>query len=106
MSRLASGLSKLIYGVNKVELAEAMASKTGMGKADAEKALNAMVEVVTEQLKAGNEVTITGFGHFSVSSRAARTGVNPQNPSQKIQIAATKVPKFKAGKGLKDAVRS
>lgn len=91
--------------MNKMELAEAMAQKTGMGKAEAEKALNAMVDVVTEQLKSGNEVTITGFGNFSVSARAARTGVNPQNPSQKIQIAATKVPKFKAGKGLKEAVR-
>lgn len=92
--------------MNKVELAEAVAQKTGMGKSEAEKALNAMVEVVTEQLKAGSEVTITGFGNFSVSNRAARIGVNPQNPSQKIQIAATKVPKFKAGKGLKDAIRS
>ena len=91
--------------MNKMELAEALAEKTGMGKSDAEKALNAVVEVVTEQLKSGHEVTITGFGSFSVSARAARTGVNPQNPSQKIQIAATKVPKFKAGKGLKEAVR-
>lgn len=92
--------------MNKVELAEAVAGKTGMGRAEAEKAINAAVEVITEQLKTGGEVNITGFGAFSVSSRAARTGVNPQNPSEKIQIAATKVPKFKAGKGLKEAVRS
>jgi len=92
--------------VNKMELAEAVASKTGMGKADAEKAVNAVVDVITEQLKSGNEVSLTGFGNFSVSQRAARTGVNPQHPTEKIQIAATKVPKFKAGKGLKDAVRS
>lgn len=92
--------------MNKVELADAVAQKTGMGKAEAEKSLNAMVDVVTEELKKGGEVSITGFGNFSVSARAARTGVNPQNPSQKIQIAATKVPKFKAGKGLKEAVRS
>lgn len=92
--------------MNKMELAEGIAAKTGMSRGDAEKALAAMVEVVTEQLKAGNEVSITGFGNFSVSARAARTGVNPQNPTQKIQIAATKVPKFRAGKGLKDAVRS
>ncbi|MDP3993619.1 MAG: HU family DNA-binding protein [bacterium] len=91
--------------MNKVELADAVAGKTGMGKADAEKAINAVVDVITEQLKAGSEVSITGFGNFSVSQRAARTGVNPQNPTEKIQIAATKVPKFKAGKGLKDAVR-
>ena len=105
MSRLGSGLSKLIYGVNKVELAEALAGKTGMGKSEAEKALNAVVDIVTDELRAGREVSLTGFGNFSVSARAARTGVNPQNPSQKIQIAATKVPKFKAGKGLKEAVR-
>lgn len=92
--------------MNKVELAQAVAEKTGMNKQDAEKAIAAVVEVISEQLKAGNEVTITGFGSFSVSQRAARTGVNPQNPTQKIQIAATKVPKFKAGKGLKEAVRS
>lgn len=91
--------------MNKMELAEAMAQKMGTGKSDGEKALNALVDVVTEELKKGGEVTITGFGGFSVSARAARTGVNPQNPSQKIQIAATKVPKFKAGKGLKEAVR-
>ena len=92
--------------MNKVELAEALAERLAMGKADAEKAINAMLDVIIEQLKAGGEVTLTGFGNFSVSQRAARTGVNPQNPTQKIQIAATKVPKFKAGKGLKEAVRS
>ncbi len=91
--------------MNKVELADAIAQRTGMGKVEAEKALNAMVDVITEQLRAGSEVTLTGFGSFSVSQRAARMGVNPQNPSEKIQIAATKVPKFKAGKGLKEAVR-
>ncbi|TSA45468.1 HU family DNA-binding protein [bacterium] len=91
--------------MNKMELAEAIAEKTGTGKSDGEKALNAFVEVVTNELKNGREVTITGFGSYSVSARAARTGVNPQNPTQKIQIAATKVPKFKAGKGLKEAVR-
>ncbi len=92
--------------MNKVELADAVATKTGLGKAEAEKVINAVVDVITEHLKTGGEVSITGFGSFSVSNRAARTGVNPQNPTQKIQIAATKVPKFKAGKGLKEAVRS
>lgn len=92
--------------MNKVELADAVAAKTGMGKAEAEKVINTMLDVITEQLKGGGEVNLTGFGNFSVSTRAARTGVNPQNPSEKIQIAATKVPKFKAGKGLKEAVRS
>ena len=91
--------------MNKVELAEAVAQKTGMAKAEAEKAINAMVDVISEQIKTGNEVSITGFGSFSVSNRAARMGVNPQNPTEKIQIPAVRVPKFKAGKGLKDAVR-
>lgn len=92
--------------MNKVELAEQIAQKIGTTKAEAEKMLEAMVDVITETLKNGGEVTITSFGSFSVSHRAARAGVNPQNPSERIQINATKVPKFKAGKGLKDAVRS
>jgi DNA-binding protein HU-beta len=91
--------------MNKQELIDALSNKMGAGKADAEKALHAFVEVVTEALKNGQEVNISGFGAFSVSQRAARMGVNPQNPEQKIQIAATKVPKFRAGKGLKEAVR-
>lgn len=91
--------------MNKVELAESLAEKMGMAKNDAEKALGLMIDIITDELKNGREVTLTGFGSFSVSERAARTGVNPQNPSEKIQINATKVPKFKAGKGLKEAVR-
>lgn len=91
--------------MNKVDLAEAVASRAGIGKQDAENIINAALDVITEQLRSGQEVSLTGFGSFSVSSRAARMGVNPQNPSEKIQIAATKVPKFKAGKGLKEAVR-
>ena len=91
--------------MNKQELIEALAVKLGMGKADAEKSLQAFVDVVSETLRGGNEVNISGFGSFSVSNRAARMGVNPQNPTQKIQIPAVKVPKFRAGKGLKDAVR-
>ena len=91
--------------MNKQELIETLANKMVLGKQDAEKALQAFVDVVTEALKNGQEVNISGFGAFSVSQRAARMGVNPQHPEQKIQIAATKVPKFKAGKGLKEAVR-
>ena len=91
--------------MNKVELADAVASRTGLGKAEAEKVINAVVDVITDELRAGREVTLTSFGSFSVSNRAARMGVNPQNPSEKTQINATKVPKFKAGKGLKEAVR-
>jgi DNA-binding protein HU-beta len=91
--------------MNKQELIEALSAKLGTGKAEGEKSLQAFVDVVTETLRSGSEVNISGFGSFSVSNRAARMGVNPQNPAQKIQIAAVKVPKFRAGKGLKDAVR-
>ena len=91
--------------MNKQELIDALASKLNAGKGEAEKCLQAFVDVVTESLRAGQEVSISGFGVFLVSNRAARMGVNPQNPAQKIQIAAVKVPKFRAGKGLKDAVR-
>jgi DNA-binding protein HU-beta len=91
--------------MNKQEIVDAIASKMSVDKVMGEKILQAFVEVVTEGLKGGQEVSISGFGVFSVSERAARMGVNPQNPAQKIQIAATKVPKFRAGKGLKEAVR-
>ncbi len=91
--------------MNKQEVIEALATTLGGSRADGEKALDAFVKVVTETLRVGQEINISGFGSFSVSNRAARMGVNPQNPDQKIQIAATRVPKFRAGKGLKDAVR-
>jgi len=91
--------------MNKQELIEALANKMQTGKQEAEKALHSFVEVVEETLKTGQEVSISGFGSFVVLNRSARMGVNPQNPSEKIQIAATRVPKFRAGKGLKDAVR-
>jgi DNA-binding protein HU-beta len=81
--------------MNKQELIEALAAKLGTGKSEAEKALQAFVEVITNSLRTGNEVNISGFGAFSVADRAARMGVNPQNPAQKIQIAAVKVPKFR-----------
>lgn len=91
--------------MNKQEIVDAIAAKMQVDKTMGEKILESFVEVVTEALKSGQEVNISGFGAFSVSERAARMGVNPQNPEQKIQIAATKVPKFRAGKGLKEAVR-
>lgn len=92
--------------MNKQELIDALAAKLTIGKTDAEKTLHAFVDVITETLKSGQEVNISGFGMFMVSARTARMGVNPQNPEQKIQIPATKVPKFRAGKNLKDAVRA
>jgi len=91
--------------MNKQELIEALATKLTLGKQDAEKLLHGFVEVVTEALKNGQEVNISGFGMFMVSHRNARMGVNPQHPEQKIQIPAVKVPKFRAGKNLKEAVR-
>jgi DNA-binding protein HU-beta len=81
----------------------AMAEKAGLSKADAEKALKGFTDVVTEALKAGDKVSLVGFGTFSVGDRAARTGQNPQT-GEKINIPAAKSPKFKAGKALKDAV--
>ncbi|MGB0756848.1 MAG: HU family DNA-binding protein [Patescibacteria group bacterium] len=91
--------------MNKTELIEALAGKTGLSKSESEKALNAFVEIVTETLQSGGDVTVTGFGSFMAKRREARMGVNPQNPTEKIQIPAVTVPKFKAGKSLKDALK-
>jgi len=91
--------------MTKAELAQQIASALGSTKADGERAINALTDGITDVLKKGDSVTLTGFGTFSVSHRKARTGVNPQNPSQKIKIPAMDVPKFKAGKALKQAVR-
>jgi DNA-binding protein HU-beta len=91
--------------MNKQELIDALATKLSVGKTEAENLLHGFVDVVTDSLKAGMEVNISGFGSFVVTNRSARMGVNPQNPTEKIQIAATKTPKFRAGKNLKDAVR-
>ena len=89
--------------MTKADLVNAMAEKAGLSKADAEKALKAFSDAVTDALKADEKVALVGFGTFSVSSRAARTGKNPQTGA-KIEIPAAKTPKFKAGKALKDAV--
>ena len=91
--------------MTKTELTDAIAASAAITKKAAAAALEALIKAVTSELKKGNNVVITGFGTFRVSHRAARTGVNPQNPSQKIKIPAMKVPVFKAGKALKDAVR-
>ncbi len=91
--------------MNKAELAQVLAEKLNVSKREGEDMINTIVEVITMQLQKGEEVVLTGFGAFSVKMRAARTGVNPQNPTQKIQIPAVKVPKFKAGKALKDALK-
>ena len=92
--------------MNKVELSESIADKVGLTKNQIIKILDVFEEVVTHNLKSGNEVTLTGFGTFSAKHRSARMGVNPQNPKERIQIHAVTVPKFKAGKALKDALKS
>lgn len=89
--------------MNKSELIDAIAASADITKADAGRALDAAVESITNALKAGEQVTLVGFGTFLVKERAARTGRNPQT-GKEISIAASKVPGFKAGKGLKDAV--
>lgn len=89
--------------MNKSELIEAIAASADIPKAAASRALDAMVESVTESLKNGDSVSLVGFGTFAVKERAARTGRNPQT-GQPIQISAAKVPSFKAGKALKDSV--
>ncbi len=89
--------------MNKTELVAAIAAKAELSKKDSEKALTAFIEAVTEELKKGEKVQLVGFGTFEVSERAARDGRNPQT-GETMKIAASKAPKFKAGKALKDAV--
>lgn len=89
--------------MNKSELIEAIAASADIPKAVASRALDAMVDSVTESLKKGDSVSLVGFGTFSIKERAARTGRNPQT-GQPIEISAAKVPGFKAGKALKDSV--
>ena len=89
--------------MTKTEFVAKIAEKTGSTKVDADKAVQAFLETVTEALKAGDKVTFTGFGCFEVTEREAREGRNPQT-GETMQIKASKAPKFKAGKGLKDAV--
>lgn len=87
--------------MNKGELVEKIADVTGLSKKDGEAAINAFVEVIQGELKRGNKVAIAGFGTFDVSSRKAREGRNPQT-GETIKIAASKAPKFKAGKSFKE----
>ena len=89
--------------MNKTELTAALAAKTGLAKKDAEKALNAFVDVVTEALAQGDKVQVVGFGSFEVKDRPARTARNPRT-GEEIEIGASKAPVFKAGKALKDTV--
>ncbi len=89
--------------MTKAELIEGLSNKLGMGKADAEKAINVVLDDITGALRSGDRVNISGFGTFSVSERAARTGRNPKT-GEAIQISASRSAKFKAGKQLRDSL--
>ena len=91
--------------MNKTELVAAIAEKAGLSKKDAEGAVKAFTDTVAEQLKAGEKIQLVGFGTFEVAERAARTGINPST-KETIQIPASKAPKFKAGKALKDSINA
>jgi len=91
--------------VTKQEFVDRVASKSGLSKRDAGNAVDAFLDSITEALQRGDTVSFTGFGKFSTQHRAARMGVNPRNPGQKVHIAAATVPKFSAGSALKSAVK-
>jgi DNA-binding protein HU-beta len=90
--------------MTKEQMIERMAAEAGITKAQATRAMKSMITNITKSLKKGNKVTFVGFGSFDVSKRKARTGRNPRTGAE-IRIPAAKVPKFKAGKALKDAVK-
>ncbi len=100
-------LEEFLGGIimNKKELVVAIAEKSEVSKKDAEKVLQAFTEVVSEQLQKGEKIQLVGFGTFEVSERAARTGRNPKSGEEMV-IPASKAPKFKAGKALKDVVNA
>lgn len=91
--------------MNKAELMETIAQRAGVTKQQVESVMSAFEDTVIATLQQRGEVTLTGFGTFSAKLRAARMGVNPQNPSEKIQIPEVVIPKFKAGKALKDSLK-
>jgi DNA-binding protein HU-beta len=91
--------------MTKNEFVDQVAERSGLGKGEASKAVDAVLESLQEVLSRGGEVNFTGFGKFSVADRSARQGVNPQT-GEKIQIAASRVPRFSAGSSLKSAVKS
>ena len=91
--------------MTKQEFVDQVANTSGIGKAEAGKAVDAVLQVIEETLSRGGEVSFTGFGKFTVAERGARQGVNPQT-GERIQIAASRVPRFSAGSSLKSAVKS
>ena len=91
--------------MTKQEFVDTVASKSGLNKRDAAKAVDAMLDSITDALRRRDSVNFTGFGKFVTQERKARMGVNPRNPGQKVHIPASTVPKFSAGSSLKSAVR-
>jgi DNA-binding protein HU-beta len=91
--------------VTKQEFVERVAQKSGLNRREASEAVDAFLDSITDALRGGEDVSFTGFGKFSVQDRAARMGVNPRNPSERVQIPASRVPKFSAGSQLKQAVK-
>ncbi len=91
--------------MNKASLVEKIAQETGVSKKQSEDMVNSMVDIIIDQLKKGDEVSITGFGTFETMVRYARGGVNPQNPSERIKIPEVRVAKFRTGKRLKDSLK-
>jgi len=104
LAKLLKGGDNMAGNINKDALVSAISEKTELSKKDIEMVLESMIEVITKSLKSGDKVTMTGFGTFKVSNRAARDGINPQTKA-KIKIPAMTVPKFTAGKALKEAVK-
>lgn len=91
--------------MNKATLIEKIAEKTGANRKLAESMINTMVDIIIEELKKGSDVSITGFGTFETMTRYSRGGVNPQKPTERIQIPEVKVAKFRTGKRLKDSLK-
>lgn len=91
--------------MNKLELTEILAARLGITHSEAERMLNTFIGIVYETLKSGGKVNISGFGQFLVSHRKPRMGVNPRQPTERIQIPELNTPKFKAGEAFKDAVK-
>jgi len=91
--------------MTKQEFVSEVARRSQLTSRDAGKAVDAFLDTITDTLKRGGEVSFTGFGKFTTQQRAARTGVNPRNPTEKVEIPAARVPKFSAGSSLKSAVK-
>ncbi len=92
--------------MTKQEFVERVAQKSGLSRKEASEAVDAFLDSITDALRGGEDVAFTGFGKFTVQNRAARQGVNPRNPTERVQIPASRVPKFSAGSQLKAAVKS